>query len=344
MTKCSCHGAHGSESQTIVSLLERPRYSPGLILEDSDLTAAVTYTQQLNRLLFRSLFGCGVVCGLTVSARDACGHEVTVEEGLALDGCGDPIHVTRPIKIELDKNRAVRNGVPQPFWVLLCAGEKLCAPRTLVCDADDFDGATQPTRIRSTATVSISFDERICACVADQPAQQEKYADQASRDEDPVGDECRSDCGCDSACACGCCVVLARVKGQRDRERIVWTAHHSGYRRFVRPALKPDPREQPAAQAPVEDPGVARAPAPAAPPAGDPPGPPLRPADPRVDVAGPRPEILVREATDRLTRAFGERSGATIGRNQAIELVRKTLGEMPVDARPEPGPGDGGKP
>jgi hypothetical protein len=338
MTKCSCHGAHGSDSETIVAPLERPRYSPGLILEDSDLTAAVTYTQQLNRLLFRNLFGCGVVCGLTVSAKGECGHEVTVEEGLALDGCGDPIQVTRPIKIKLDKNRAVRNGVPQPFWVLVCAGEKLCAPRTLVCDADDFEGATQQTRIRSTATVSISFDERICACVADKAWNGEEPK--------PVGDECSADCGCESACACDCCVVLARVTGQREGERIVWTAHHHGYRRFVRPQMKADPRQQPAAQAPARPEAEPEAEAPVEDTEVATVGTIMAPAEDAVTAAapvspGPRPDILVRDATERLTRAFGERPGSTIGRNTAIELIRTTLSEMSVDARPEPGPGDG---
>ena len=36
--------------------LARPCYSPGLLLRDDDLTAAVTYTRELSRLLFRSLF------------------------------------------------------------------------------------------------------------------------------------------------------------------------------------------------------------------------------------------------------------------------------------------------
>jgi len=90
---CSCQDAEKKISKTSVGVLERPRYSPGLILEDSDLTAAVDYTRALNRLLFRSLFGCGVVCGLTVSIGTDCGLQVTVAPGLALDGCGDPLHL-----------------------------------------------------------------------------------------------------------------------------------------------------------------------------------------------------------------------------------------------------------
>jgi hypothetical protein len=104
---CSCQDAEKKISKTSVGVLERPRYSPGLILEDSDLTAAVDYTRALNRLLFRSLFGCGVVCGLTVSVGTDCGLQVTVAPGLALDGCGDPLHLAGPVTLELGRREGV---------------------------------------------------------------------------------------------------------------------------------------------------------------------------------------------------------------------------------------------
>src|SRR5690349_7118341 len=91
---CSCQGEGGRSADPVMGVLTRPRYSPGLILEDSDLTAAVDYTRELNRLLFRSLFGCGVVCGLKVSLDEDCGLTVMVAPGLALDGCGDPLQLT----------------------------------------------------------------------------------------------------------------------------------------------------------------------------------------------------------------------------------------------------------
>ena len=104
---CSCQDAEKKISKTSVGVLEWPRYSPGLILEDSDLTAAVDYTRALNRLLFRSLFGCGVVCGLTVSVGTDCGLQVTVAPGLALDGCGDPLHLAGPVTLELGRREGV---------------------------------------------------------------------------------------------------------------------------------------------------------------------------------------------------------------------------------------------
>ena len=52
------------------STLVRPRFSPGLLLRDDDLKVGVDYTRELSRLMFRSLFGCGVICGLKVEASE----------------------------------------------------------------------------------------------------------------------------------------------------------------------------------------------------------------------------------------------------------------------------------
>ena len=177
---CSCQDAEKKISKTSVGVLERPRYSPGLILEDSDLTAAVDYTRALNRLLFRSLFGCGVVCGLTVSVGTDCGLQVTVAPGLALDGCGDPLHLAGPVTLELGRREGVLppQGVEGPpertkeFWVVACAGEKQCAPRTLVCDGDDLDGTRQPTRTRAMTEISISFTAPQCVCGCKPPGKE----------------------------------------------------------------------------------------------------------------------------------------------------------------------------
>jgi hypothetical protein len=271
---CSCQDAEKKISKTSVGVLERPRYSPGLILEDSDLTAAVDYTRALNRLLFRSLFGCGVVCGLTVSVGTDCGLQVTVAPGLALDGCGDPLHLAGPVTLELGRREGVLppQGVEGPpertreFWVVACAGEKQCAPRTLVCDGDDLDGTRQPTRTRAMTEISISFTALQCVCGCKPPG---KETDNGKREPSakspPVTDSVRSslefldphgchkshredpgcpaDCGCGSACACGCCVLLARVQWVETggNPKGGWTVVHDGVRRFIRPLLLPDP-------------------------------------------------------------------------------------------------------
>lgn len=241
---CNCHGSGGQYSQTVAAVLERPRYSPGLILEDSDLTSAVDYTQSLSRLLFRNLFGCGVICGLTVKTDTDCGLNVTVSPGLALDGLGDPVQLPGPVTIAFDKKKAEQIGkAGSEFWVLLCGKEKLCQPRALVCEADDYDGVTQATRIRALSEVSISFEKPECMCRCPETAQTaDAAADRTASAGDPCHVEhetrvdCAEECGCGTACDCGCCVLLARaafVDG-------AWTVQHLGVRRLVRAALVPD--------------------------------------------------------------------------------------------------------
>jgi hypothetical protein len=69
-----------------LSTLVRPKFGPGMLLEHGDLELLPAYTRELNRMMFRSLFGCGVVCGLRVDASEHCGKvRVTVECGLAID-------------------------------------------------------------------------------------------------------------------------------------------------------------------------------------------------------------------------------------------------------------------
>jgi hypothetical protein len=260
---CSCHGAGDTHSQTVTGLLERPRYSPGLILEDGDLTAAVDYGRSLSRLLFRNLFGCGVVCGLVVRAEKECGLQIRVEPGLALDGCGDPIEVPGTVTIALDRAKVDAlesqwknndKDPPPEFWVVLCGKEKMCKPRSLVCDADEFDGATQPTRIRALAEVSLSSTPPQCVCGCQQPPHTPPLPPQSDAQMKEVEchdghknrAECAPDCGCGTACSCGCCVLLGRVVAYKKADGTVdWRAMSRGYRRFIRPAMLPDPADRP---------------------------------------------------------------------------------------------------
>ena len=68
------------------STLVHAKFGPGMLLQHEDLEQLNIYTRELNRLMFRSLFGCGVVCGLVVGTDVKCGKvSVTVGSGLALD-------------------------------------------------------------------------------------------------------------------------------------------------------------------------------------------------------------------------------------------------------------------
>jgi hypothetical protein len=282
MTKQCCnHGAGDAQSATAVGLIERPLYAPGLILEDSDLTAAVDYTRSLSRLLFRSLFGCGVICGLTVKVEEDCGLKVEVAPGLALDGCGDPIQLPRPLILKFDKahdlvprpDPASLRGAPKikDFWVLLCGAEKRCAVRNLVCDADEVEGATQHTRARAVAEASVAFEWPgcICECSKDDWSPANRTPQQIDHHYEEMADarvpkpnangqrvagqrpdcqerhnkaiDCAPDCGCDSGCECGCCVLLAWVHWFREER--AWGVIHGGVRRLIRPLLGEDPIE-----------------------------------------------------------------------------------------------------
>src|SRR5882672_3226227 len=93
------------EKRPGVALLKRPLYKAGLLLEDDDLTAAVEYTRNMSKLLFRSLFGCGVICGLEVKGTLTCNRsrvKVTISPGVALDCEGNPIHVPKGFVFEYD--------------------------------------------------------------------------------------------------------------------------------------------------------------------------------------------------------------------------------------------------
>lgn len=237
--------AHNHDSrlvQTVSGTLERPRYSPGLILQDSDLTAAVDYTRDLNRLMFRSLFGCGVVCGLIATAEEKCGLTVTVTSGLAIASCGDAIHVSRPVSIVIDKPDK------QNYWILLRNKSRTCETRAVMCDDDDDDAPSQPTRIKECAEVSLVCELPDCACVhgglwkklGKQTDDELESAAKWFLDNPALAaEDAAVECPTCAACGCGCedYVVIGWVHKYGDE----WGVLHHGIRRFVRPVLQADP-------------------------------------------------------------------------------------------------------
>lgn len=152
-------------SQQGLSSLERPEYSQGLLLEDEDLRAGVVYTREMMRLMFRSLFGCGVICGLDVKAFLQCNGsrvKVAIGSGLALDCMGNPIHVPEPKTIIYDLKC---EKPPKYIWVTACYVEKRCRLRDVSCSPDD---ETSPVHTRSRDAFEIKlydqFPECACSC------------------------------------------------------------------------------------------------------------------------------------------------------------------------------------
>jgi hypothetical protein len=137
--------------------LVRPRYTPGLMLQDDDLTAAVTYTRELNRLLFRSLLGCGVICGLEVVCDDNCGKlTIAIAPGLALDCCGDPVALAATQTFVLDPSC---KPLPDSMCIVLRGHDRSCLPRSSACDT----GCTT-TRINEGWELRILTDCPECGC------------------------------------------------------------------------------------------------------------------------------------------------------------------------------------
>jgi len=141
-------------SKKDTSTLVRAVFGPGMLLQHDDLEQLNTYTRDLSRLLFRSFFGCGVVCGLVVTAGPECGKiYVTVKAGLALDCSGDPIYVPRDERLVLDENCSP--DLTDPLWVVLCRTQKCCAPRTSMCSCDDDGASSECTRERDCFEIRV---------------------------------------------------------------------------------------------------------------------------------------------------------------------------------------------
>ncbi|MET0654284.1 MAG: hypothetical protein ABWY94_01765 [Pseudoxanthomonas sp.] len=145
-----------------LSRLVRPHYSPGLLLQDDDLTQAVDYTRELSRVLFRSFFGCGVICGLEVKAYEECGKlHVDIAKGIGLDCHGDPVEVPALQTLLVDPTCGPK--IPDSFCVVLRRNERCCAPRTAIC-GDEEEPAPVCTREREGFEIRISAECPECGC------------------------------------------------------------------------------------------------------------------------------------------------------------------------------------
>ncbi len=237
--------------------LVKARFGAGMLLQHDDLDALATYTQELNRLMFRTLFGCGVMCGLVVSVEPPkCGKlSVRVAKGVALDSCGDPIAVNETQTITLDTECDPQ--FPTTLWVLLCAKFKCCAPRTSLCGSEgDDDAPSVSTRERYGYEIRVVAEPPECACGCDPDDELKKSdcrcanPDQSCYRAQYAGECSACDCtggssgGCGGDCAgdCGCdCVVLARLDLTAPQGEERWEVSHK-VRRFIRPVLIEDPQ------------------------------------------------------------------------------------------------------
>jgi hypothetical protein len=231
-----------------LSTLVRPRFGPGMLLQHDDLEQLSAYTREINRLLFRSLLGCGVICGLKVEPQENCGKVcVTVYAGLALDCCGNPVYVPKNIAVSVDEN--CDPNLQPPLYVLLCGTTKCCAPRTSMCGTDDADASSYCTRERDAFEIRIVHDRPKCACGCDDPKTPDEGDDLKATEcwcvqpdkqpcyADHYAGVCDCDCGECSGGSCDC-ILLARLDKDKAGH---WIADHR-VRRFIRPVLMRDPQ------------------------------------------------------------------------------------------------------
>lgn len=226
------------------STLVRPRFAPGMLLQHDDLEQLGTYTRELSRMLFRSFFGCGVVCGLKVTMEETCGKLcVSVEQGLALTCEGGPIYVPAKTTFSVDENCELDET---ELWVVLCGTSKCCAPRTASCPTDEDESSSVCTRERDWFEIKIVNQKPECVCGCETLTPEiEAQDDEGDRckcvdsTHDCYKDHYLGKCGCDCEdCGgnCGDCILLARI----DKVGEEWIPEHR-VRRFIRPVLMRDP-------------------------------------------------------------------------------------------------------
>lgn len=247
-----------AKSKPQASDLGFPLFSPGQMLQHDDLTALADYTRNLTRLMLRSLFGCGVVCGLCVDAEYDCNRlTVTIQPGVALNCCGDPIQVTKTVCIVVDP-KCDFSSLQDKLWVVLRGFQKCCAPRPATCASDD-DEEVKNVCTRENYYYEIqlwdSAPECACTCApADQRAQEA-----AVRNMEVLGKRrpeiammaslfgsCYRDhyfgkcvCGCSDCEDCECEWIVLGCIAKPDKPEDEWRVDHE-VRRYVRPMLAPD--------------------------------------------------------------------------------------------------------
>jgi hypothetical protein len=232
------------------STLVRAKFGPGMLLQHEDLEQLNVYTRELSRLLFRSLFGCGVICGLVVRAKvDSCNKvTVTVGAGLALDCAGDPVYVPKDKRFAIDEN--CYPDLPKELWVVLCGTTKNCALRTSMCTDDDDTATSVCTRERDMFEIRVVSVRPTCVCGCAEPKEQPKTEE--GKDPclcaDPTLDchadhyagRCGCSCGDGSNFDCQCILLAQLIKNEDDKEH-PWHVDHR-VRRFIRPVLMRDPQ------------------------------------------------------------------------------------------------------
>jgi len=156
----------------LLECLCRPRFFPGMLLDDDDLTRLENYIVAKNRLHNRYLHGTGVVCGLEVVCDRCASGDVIVHPGYAISPCGDDIIVCHDASVNI------------------CDLINRCRPRD-PCDPHGFAPPRDCKEGIQRWVLSICYEEHPSRGVKPMVSE-------------PCG--CSGSCGCGGQCggSCGC--------------------------------------------------------------------------------------------------------------------------------------------
>ena len=213
---------------------EAVEFTDGMLVTAEDLGAAMRYPLSVMQVLLKAYFGCGIVCGLGLTApkpkkpdatspeRDATGAPVpkrppecdanfvlVVEKGVALGCDGYPIEICGPLKLDLSFDPC---HVPVAARPLLVAARRVtaaeAAARPCGCGASGGESPQQCSRKRDHVLVQAFEADNLPSPLCGKPAPGENgtggSASEAAVAGKPAGSQTL--CACLSECGdCACC-------------------------------------------------------------------------------------------------------------------------------------------
>jgi hypothetical protein len=173
---CQCEQCRDADTCCELICFERPNYFCGHLLTDADLLREQTYFREKHKLYHRSFHGHGIVCGLRIMCDSECEGYVRIDEGYAIDDCGNDLIVCNPLRFNVikalrDKGWLVEQAKADPcapkkpddechtrqcFQIAACYHEEpanFTAPFVPSCNPKPVD--CEPTRIREMVTFDV---------------------------------------------------------------------------------------------------------------------------------------------------------------------------------------------
>ena len=129
-------------------IFKRNNYFFGKILTPTDFQAEQNYFINKQRLMNRTLFGMGVVCGLEVTADKSAGV-IRLSEGFALDGYGREIVLPQGFRFNLNRKFTPKEvGKARELFVWIRYDENMTDPTPAIGDEETkFNMITEGSKI-----------------------------------------------------------------------------------------------------------------------------------------------------------------------------------------------------